>query len=98
MEERCKNCWWWSSFTEIRERDEWCEMDHPAIEQAPETWGGCKAVSANGTTQGTWVAGHPAPLAYARDFEEYAAQLITSPDFGCVQFKPRDEQPRLATP
>lgn len=26
-------------------------------------------------------------LAFARDAEEYAAELCTAPDFGCVQFE-----------
>lgn len=47
------------------------------------TWGQCSL--------GASAGGLPAEVhtrAFASDSEEYAASLMTAPDFGCVQFEP----------
>lgn len=45
------------------------------------SWGSCElAASVEGHDQ------HPESLATAHDGENYGAELVTSADFGCVQF------------
>ncbi len=35
----------------------------------------------------------PQTRAVAKDSEQYAAYLLTAPDFGCIQFEPKAVQP-----
>ena len=54
-------------------------------------WGYCDRAAGIGGD-----AEYPESLAYACDCEAYCAFLLTSPDFGCVQFAAKDDVLRAA--
>lgn len=51
-----------------------------------EGWAACNLTGSDGGE-----AECDKTLAYARDFEAYSAWLEVSPDFGCVQFEPKEQ-------
>lgn len=76
---QCRNCRWWVPF----KPDESYGTDY---NQRLAGKGFCEATR---TDEGEPV--HHETLAWAEDAEGYKASLVTSPDFGCVQFEKRAE-------
>lgn len=78
-EKLCKNCVHWVPFAPLpTEKPRW---DERAADRALGFGGICgRTESIDGYVQ------TPGALAYAEDFESSRAQLLTSPEFGCVMF------------
>jgi hypothetical protein len=68
---RCKNCKWW--------REGVMPIYHDKA--IPKGWGDCELGESEGNKPMIKKT-----LAYANDYESYAARLQTSPNFGCIQF------------
>ena len=89
MTGRCETCRWW-----LGPRDnQWVDDYQPtemmqSLSRGPDIavrdrkWGVCQM-----TTYEPYQYTHPESLALAHDHEQYGAELLTRPDFGCVQWK-----------
>lgn len=76
----CKNCKHWT----IDPPSSGTYLDGSPMNQEPG-WGCCEIGSS-----GNGEADTKETKAYALDYEQYGAKLRTAPDFGCVQFEPKD--------
>lgn len=98
---RCATCrhWiapqdnpWAEDYRPIDWMYDWQEHD-PRLSE--NVWGICRMTafglpcSLGGS--GDYQHEHPESLAIAHDHEQYAAELLTRPDFGCIQHEPKDE-------
>ena len=87
MEERCKNCRFWNTSHEWTPQGEPHECDDPRQERL-RGMGVCSLASSHEDGPD-----NPQSLAIAEDAESYNAELVTSPEFGCVQFQPKEARP-----
>jgi hypothetical protein len=81
----CKDCKWWQTANHPdKAKAERVPLFEP-IHKRPE-WGICERTEGN--------SGEPesaGTLAFAWDFEQYGAELVTAPDFGCVMFEEKND-------
>jgi hypothetical protein len=72
---RCRDCTWWEPF---KPDDDYCEDWH----EHRAGRGYCEL-----TAMKDKAPEYPESLAWSEGSEPYRSQLVTTPDFGCVQFE-----------
>lgn len=78
----CQHCRHWIPRSAAEER-EYNPFRHGYADyEGLQGWGVCRKAR---TTNNEPPVGS---LAFARDYEEYHADLLTSPEYGCVMFEP----------
>ncbi len=82
MDGRCETCKWWTPY--------WTDE--------PKGWGQCDLTRMTGEiapSDGHNVPIHRETKARANGEAWYSAELLTAPDFGCVQHEPHPERNAL---
>ena len=95
---RCDSCRWW-----LRpENNQWADSYQPlkyrsSLSSEPDAtrrdgkWGICLLTTYGWSEECHYAYCHPDSLALAHDHEDYGAELLTRPDFGCVQWAAKDD-------
>lgn len=90
MSEHCKDCKYWAKVKDYKYPK---TFDIGKCKRVPEFWR-CSEVSHCEKVFGAESIYHRAPtakaedcLAFVQDGEDYSAEFLTLPDFGCVQFE-----------
>ncbi len=91
---RCGGCRWWDTSYGERWPDTYQPTEKSSLSSRPDIahrdgrWGVCVLTTYG--REGGYSYDHPESFALAHDHERYAAELLTRPDFGCVQWEQRD--------